>query len=68
MLCTQQESTIVSKDLKQKLPNSAEVIPTEASGGRYSGFKCHYNSQSPQQLGRVVSADEKATKEFAAVV
>ena len=42
--------------------------PTGASSVRFSGFQHHYNFQSLQLPDETPSADEKAGKEFPAII
>lgn len=62
------DSTIMCEDFKQKSPNPTEVAPFSAFSGYFSDFRHHYNFQSLQLSDGSTTADEKATKEFSAVI
>lgn len=54
----------VFEDLTGKSPNPAKAAPLGISSSWCSAFKCPCNLQRFHLLGKVVSANEKATKEF----
>ncbi|XP_027716076.1 tigger transposable element-derived protein 1-like [Vombatus ursinus] len=55
-------------DLKRKSPNPAEVAPFRASCGWFSGFKHRYNFCNLQFSREASRAEQKAAKEFPAVI